>query len=554
MELHEALNNLKSGGTVNRFSDNQLRVLLKQLVETQYNDRKENQLLYYKPVSEVAETIHMCQDRYLGVGGGNGASKTETILAELCMLATGIFPTGLKPEVLAGIREKFRGPIAVRVVVESLTTTLTPIILPKLQWWKWSGADEAGGERGHWGWIPRRALIQGNWTASWREKLRILRVHCYDPDNPDKIIGESTFQFMAHTQDPSDFASGDFHHILHDELTTHAIWRENEARTMRVGGRIALAMTWPDDPSIPVDWVFDSLYEKGREGPQKVQGVSWFEMWTQDNKNLDQASVAEQAGMWAENIRNVRLKGQPIRFSNRVHPLFTELPQTWCLPCHTAKMVTEQCPVCGAEGDQLVDFCHVEDFHAETSLPTIMLLDPHPRKPHMALWAQIDSWDDIWIVAEALVEGGPEEMESVSAATETEYGLRVVSRIGDPNMLRSPSGAKRGVTWQDEFSDCGLNMDLGDTSDVGRSRLNDYLKVDPDRKSPRIHIHSRCTQTIRQLQRYVWDDYRNVADRAMKQVPKDKEDDFPTLLKYLLNSEPSYDILTRGAQVIRTRG
>jgi hypothetical protein len=34
------------------------------------------------------------------------------------------------------------------VTVESLTTTLEPIILPKLQWWKWTGVDRPGGDEG----------------------------------------------------------------------------------------------------------------------------------------------------------------------------------------------------------------------------------------------------------------------------------------------------------------------------------------------------------------------------------------------------------------------
>ena len=554
MDLSEALEGLNHGKSVGKLSDPQLRNLLSQIQETQFNDRRENQLLYYQPVSDVARDIHRCMARYIGVGGGNGASKTESLLAELCMLATGIFPDSLQGEEREALKAKFRGPVACRVVVASLTTTLMTIILPKLQYWQWSGASEAGGDKGHWGWVPKRCLISGSWTASWREKSRVLRVLCFDPDDPEKLLGESTFQFMAHTQDPADFASGDFHHILHDELTTYAIWRENEARTMRVGGRMLLAMTWPDDPSIPVDWVFDALYERGRPGPQKHPSVEWFEMWTVDNANLNQDTVAEQAGLWDKDIQAVRLRGQPIRFSNRIHPLFTDREQTWCLDCKTAYVRTEQCPACGAEGDKLVEYLHVQDFDSSPVLPTIMLLDPHPRKPHMALWAQIDTWNDIWIVAEALVEGGPEELEVACNEIESNLGLRMALRLGDPNMLRSPASAQRNITWRDEFDAVGLHLELGNTSDVGRSRLNDYLKVDPDRLMPRIHIHPRCQEAIKQILRYVWDDYRHVADRDMKQKPKDKNDDFPTLLKYLMNYEPDYNMLLNGAPVIKTRG
>ena len=76
--------------------------------------------------------------------------------------------------------------------------------------------------------------------------------------------------------------------ILHDEPTKLAIWTENQARTMRVNGRMMLAMTWPDDPSIPVDWIFDEIYEKAQPGAGKSPHHDWIELSTRANRNLDQ--------------------------------------------------------------------------------------------------------------------------------------------------------------------------------------------------------------------------------------------------------------------------
>jgi len=515
-------------------SQTEFRALTIRLLEMQQLDRQENQIEYYTPVSDIALQVHRSNTRYLGVGGGNGASKTDTILAELTMHATGIYPEHLPDDARDRLRAKFRGPVSIRVVVESLTTTLETVILQKLQWFKWNGTSGPGGEKGHWGWIPRHTLKGGQWSSAWSAKIRVLTVQCHDPETGE-YLGDSTWQFMAHNQDWSDFASGDFHHIMHDELTTYAIWRENEARTMRVGGRMYLCMTWPDDPSIAVDWAYDEMYERGRPGPDKAKNRDWFEMWSTDNANLDQEKVAEQAEDWSDAVAAVRIKGQPIRFSNRVHPDFVN-HGTHCL----------------VDGEE-IHYNHVLDFSIEPILPTIFLLDPHPRKPHMGLWVQVDAYDDLWVVAEVLAEGGPDDLRAQVDTIEDTLKLRVAQRLGDPNMLKSPSGARRGVSWQDEFAEVGLRIDLADDSDVGRARLNDYFKVDPDRRQPRIHIHPSCPQTIRQLLRYCWDDYRHVDDRSQKQLPKDKDDDFPTLLKYLMNSNPTYQMLLHGPQVIKTR-
>jgi hypothetical protein len=62
------------------------------------------------------------------------------VLVEIIALATGVFPKDHREK----FKPKFRGPVACRIIVESLTTVLEPVILPKLQWWKWTGVGEQG--------------------------------------------------------------------------------------------------------------------------------------------------------------------------------------------------------------------------------------------------------------------------------------------------------------------------------------------------------------------------------------------------------------------------
>lgn len=540
-----------SADALDELDDVQFQEILANVVSLQNEDLQLNQLLYYRPVSPIAESIHSTLATTVGIGGGNGSSKTETVLVEIIMCATGITPNSLKGKFDPKL--KFRGPISARIVCESLTTVLHPIMLPKLQWWKWSGVDQPGGKRGHWGWIPRTSLIDGSWDKSWSEKTRILRVLYRDPDDQERIVGESMLQFMSHDQDPTDFASGDFHLILHDELPKYATWRENQARTMRVNGRNFLAMTWPDQPSIPVDFIFDEIYDRAQPGPQKDPSVDWFNLFTTDNQNLDQDRIAKQAAQWSESVKRVRIYGQPIRFSNRIHPLFTDVSQVWCFKCGEG-IVTDnaKCQVCGSQ--DVITYNHVSNFDPEPVWPTIFVLDPHPRKPHMFMWIQVDPYDDLWVVAEDVIDGDPVEVKNRVDEVENNLKLKTSIRIIDPNMGASPSGARRGVTWLDEFAKAGLNCDLADDSDVGRARINEYLKPDPKRLSPRIHIREGCFQTILQMKRYIWDEYRQSLEKDLKQKAKEKYDDYPTMMKYVLNLDPTFTFMTRGAPVIQRTG
>lgn len=540
---------------IQALSDDQFQELMASVVGISQEDRKQNQILYYQPASPRAQLIHESKAKITAAGGGNGSSKTETCLVDMIMCATGIFPYSQRHL----IEQKFRGPITCRLVVESLTTTLEPIILPKLQWWTWTGVDKQGGVRGHWGWIPKQCLVDGEWQRSWSAKLRILRVLCRDPENPDKVIGESTIQCMSVDQEPSDFASGDFNYIIHDEPPSLAIWRENEARIMRVDGVMKLAMTWPDDPTINVDWLYNEVYEPGRTGSDP--NITWLELWTTENKNLKQEAVAAQADKWSPEIASVRIYGRPIRFSNRIHPEFTDNTKTWCFKCEKsvipvpADYVAAEtapknvCPHC--QGENLVDFNHVQEFETSHAWPAVFVLDPHPRKNHMYIWVQISPSDDWYQVAEGQSDGDCTDVRKDVERVERDLGLNVAQRLIDPNMGASPSGQKREITWRDEFALAGLNCDLADDSSVGRSRVNTMLKVDEATLQPRLIIHKRCRDTIYQLQRYVWDNFSTKVDKEVKETAKAKYDDRPTMLKYLANSEPNFRFLKSGAPIFK---
>ena len=109
------------------------------------------------------------------------------------------------------------------------------------------------------------------------------------------------------------------------------------------------------------------------------------------------------------------------------------------------------------------------------------------------------------------------------------------------------------MTWQDEFDLVGLRCDCADDSGAGRERFNQYLKPDPRTMEPRVHINASCVQTIIQLKRYQWEDHKKALDKAQKQKAKEKDDDRPTLWKYLMNSDPTFDGLRHGGQIIRRR-
>ena len=531
-------------------SDEELLVYANEAIQFSRLDRQEWQITYYTPVSDAALKVHLSTAHLIGVFGGNRSGKTEVNLVEATILMTGIIPESLKD---VYPRQKLRGPVSIRIVCESITTTLAPVILHKLKYSDWSGLGAPGSEQGHWGWIPKSCLIDEDWEKSWKESKRTLTVLHRDTDNPDKVLGESTLQIMSKDQEPAKFASGEFHLIIMDEPPTHAIFRENRARVMSVGGRILLGMTWPDDPSIPVDFIFDEVYEPGQPGPDKDDDIDVIQLVTTENTNIDQESVARAASKMSEIERACRIQGKPIRFSNLIHPLFTNTDAWWCFTCHTEVLVIDGvCSTCQKSDVNLYN--HVQDFVIDPQWPVIFLLDPHPRKPHMGIWVSVDGNDDYSVLRCIEVNDEPLVLKEACEKIERELGINVMKRLGDRKMLASSASSKRGVNWQDEFASVGLYMDYADSSDVGRDRVNEYLKPDTKTRRPRLRFHADCGPAIFQMKRFCWGDHKHVDEKSQKQLAGDKYDDYPALMRYLMNELPLCTMLRCGGEVVKPKG
>ena len=516
-------------------SDQELAGLLKSSVQIVENDRRENQLCYYQPVSAKVVRYHAAAERTVAMFGGNGSSKTDGQLVEICIRMTGIVPDSLE-----GIypREKIKHG-KYRLTVTSKSTAMDQFILPKLQWWMWDGIDEPGGRRGHWGWIPRRMLIGGDWNKSWDTRSSVLTLQ-----------NNCTLQIMSSDQVVKNFQGDRLRFAGHDELPPWPIWRENVWRVAGLKGTMSLAMTPPDEAGIDVGWVYDQIYMRGLEGsPSKDPQVLALQLSALDNPHLDRDEVERRAQDLTWEQQQVRLYGDFLHLSNRIHPFFTDQTMWWCFDCGSrfATPAGNICPRC--ESRDITSYKHVEDFEYNTSWPVIFTIDPHPARPHMMQWAAVNPYDEILHVAEVQVQGEPDDVMREVRRVEDALGLHVVMRIMDPNMGRSPGQKGRGVTWQEDFAAVGLYCEMGDDNfEAGKSRINMALKPDRETRRPRMVWHSRCQKAAFQYQRYVMDPGKgySTGEKNPRETPKNLNDDYPAQDRYLMNAEPSFRWL-RGA-------
>jgi phage terminase large subunit-like protein len=495
------------------------------------NLKRERQLLFYKPVNDDARRVHLSTAQEVFIRGGNRSSKTETMLAELAIQLTGWVPYGLEGDYP---KEKLRSPIRARLICASLTNTWDVVLKQKLQYDKWSGRDPRGSDNGHWGWIPKEFLFKGRWEESWTEKNRTLT-----------LTNGSTLQIMSYDQELSDFSGASLHLVCCDEGPPQSIYRENKMRLIDVQGRAMIAFTPPDDERTAwnVSWIASAM-KRGAPSPAKDPNIDSFQLFTERNRTLSMDDIHSITKDLTPLQRLVRLKGEFIHLSGRIYPEFTAEPMQWCFNCNEIALVEKTvCAKChSTDTVEYVNF--VEPFEKAYTWPCVYLLDPHPKKDVMMSWVAIDPFDQWWQIHEETVDGDPAEIRDKVFSFERDRKLQVLKRFIDPNMAESPahSAGQRHVSVRQEYDRVGLRCDLPDDSfTVGKNRLRQRIRPDRVTRKPGLLVFSHCHKTRYQFENYVWDHWaRESETKDEKQAPITKNDDFPTLLKYLANENPTH--------------
>lgn len=520
-------------------------------------DRQRNQLSYYTLANPMALPIHLSTAREVAIVGGNRSSKTDTMLAELSIQMTGVVPISLEK---VYPREKLRPPIRARIVCNSLTDTLEPVIKPKLRYDQWNGVGDPKDGRGHWGWIPHRLLKGGTWEGAYSEKYRTLytavdSVWVGSDGGVRTSRAHSSCQFLSYDQDLSAFAGSSMHFVGHDELPPSDIYRENRMRTLDVKGQIYTAFTPPDEAGASrgdVSWFFDTIYEPGLI---KSPALETIILHTERNSILNAADVADLASRMTHEQREVRLLGRFIHLSGVIYSLFTRFETWWCFKCSKKILpVDRTCPSCAT--DDIDTYTHViEPFVPPTHWPVVFVIDPHPRKKDVMGWFAVTPSDDVVMIGELEAEGTAGEIAEAVRRYEKANKFEPVLRLMDPNIATETNDKmQRGWTLQEAYDEVGLRCDLAiDAMNTGIRFVQEALLPDQRTRRPRFAVFNTCERFIYGMTRWAWDDYSRANDRELKERPRDRYKDFPDLIRYLMNMQPSYNGLRHGGGIIRLR-
>ena len=192
----------------------------------------------------------------------------------------------------------------------------------------------------------------------------------------------------------------------------------------------------------------------------------------------------------------------------------------------------------------------------ERRFTTYKALDPHPRVADHVLYMSVDSKGTKFITGEIISEGLVKELHSRMVAFEAAMNYRMQGRIIDPAAFNDDQHRKENSV-AIQLLNLGEHY-IGGSKDLqaGIKRTNDALSYQEVNgrmvKPPELYIFDTCPVAIKQLDEYVWSEWKGPSkdDKQPRGKPKDVNDHQVENLHRLLLSEP---IFTHYVQVLNQR-
>jgi len=325
----------------------------------------------------------------------------------------------------------------------------------------------------------------------------------------------STIEMLSYDQDVSKYGGVSRNLIwMDEEPTSKSLYDENLMRTVDIGGALLLTMT----PIKGLTWVYDEIYEQG-----DTEHVYYEVATIYDNPYLQRDEITVIENTMHPDEREVRLEGRFIPKSGMIYKEFDTM-------------------------------LHVVPYFKIPDDWTIVLgLDPHDRTPHAVIFCAINRDQDVFIFDEihehCLIEDLAKKMK------EKLKFLKTVGPITMPaySVIDTSAKTQNMITGRSYKEELGLMygffcIDAHKDVLAGISKVREFLNY--QNKKPNLYVMEHCRATIRQFRHYIWDDYVHKDKLNPKETPLKKDDHLLDALRYVLMTNPRWQIPRRSVKKI----
>jgi hypothetical protein len=446
--------------------------------------RRRNQAIaYYQPHAKQ-RAFHLSPKRVRSAIGGNRSGKTHLAIHEAAAHTIGYrpwIPKGQPGRIVMvndghGGRKTIRMPNKGLIVGESFGT-LNKVQIPKLI------GDPDDGQPGV---FPTSELRAKNPTTKNQQGVI------------DTVYGKKgqRIHLMSYDQDVKLFEGMDFDWVMLDEPPPENIWK-----AIYRGATDRAAPVWFSCTPLSEPWMHEDI----------ICDPAHFVvcMSTYDNVHIPKANIDEFARKLTKEEYEVRILGKFAHLSGLVYKGYDP------------------------------DIHHLErsEVTLEPDWGYGMHVDPHPRKPHRAVWVAARP-DDTYLQIGELENKHPKNLTSAFAKAIKRYERDVLGltendidvRLIDP-LAKTPGTTERGITILEEFSEFGLDFEVGSKNrDTGISLMRERLNSDPEQGiRPTFYMFSDLEGTHREFKNYVFKEHKTksaIADNDVSGEIRKKNDDY----------------------------
>jgi len=308
------------------------------------------------------------------------------------------------------------------------------------------------------------------------------------------------FDLMTTEQAAKEFESVTLGWVWIDEPCPQDIYLATIAR-MRTGGIIFWTMT----PLAYSAWIKDEIYDK-RDGVniEYVEADVWANCKDIEGTRgiLSKENIEKMISQYPEDEKEARINGKFGHLLGRVHKAFNRKTHV------------------------------IKPFKIELEKYVVVKAhDTHPREPDHILWMAIDEKGTKFFIDELVISGTTAEMAAKIKMKEQVGEWRMLEDdLIDPSAFNTDERTSE-ISVADKLRDEGIVYRAGSKDLAGCIRRTDDALHYEERagelvKAPEIYWFETVPVAIRQMEKYVWDEYRGKSadEKQPKGRPKDKDD------------------------------
>ncbi len=254
-------------------------------------------------------------------------------------------------------------------------------------------------------------------------------------------------------------------------------------------------------------WLYEDIYVPGMNKTDPnifiVQGSTY------DNPHLSKQWISDFENQITDDEKRVRLHGEFAHLQGRIFKEFTRQTHVY----------------------------RVQTWPREW--PVYCAIDPHPRKPHTAVYLGVTDDDTLVVIDELVIEGDVESLAQAMKTKEQEHGYRIVCRRIDNSGSGTDWSRDSFISQLDQWSRKeGYNVRVNPMRKSEKDVASSLQKIKLLLKQRKLVFLENCVHTIKDMELYAWQDYRNPESAGVQEKPRKINDDMIDPLRYIIVSNP----------------